>query len=669
MATLDAPTQTMERESTRLYREARRAARQSGSSRAADALATAGAQAAAGEPAGIVQAGTVEAGKDLNAYRNKFMAAGAAGYGAGEGGAPAGGTAQQDGMLYGENSKLRKMGGTGAPTTNETTKATAPAYTPAYTSHDQYGAVEHPAVGAPPAAQTKSVAKTSVSNPTTTTTQPTTSVAATNTKDQEPNYSGGKIGGQPAGLVLREMRAKAMEDFKAGKGPEPFGASKSERDYTQFEVAKTGFDARKNATPADATMGPSMDMQPNGSLLRKAGNAAAAAVPPTTIPNAAVPASVGTTTIEATKAKNPLYDAVGDIAESARPWNAARLAAGKALPAASKLADTFAIGKAGEAFKLGGQLAGMQGHVADTATDIAKLTKDLGVANKGVTAAESGVAAAKAAREGLSAFEGGNIGATLNPAAKKIISDVATGVLKPEEVSQAASRGISAAKRGVDVAKGAVGAIDETIAGTARAGEMAQPFLKALEKSAPIAEKVAQYATTGANILRPLAPVARVAGKLALPLQIGMEALDTGRFFKDKEFQDRTIQGMEDFGNQGRQAFGEDGTLGQKAAYVGSALGQGLTPMKNLLALGAQSSKIRGSMEDASRSEASLATNQARSQAAEALVNSPEIQKQVNAMPRNIAVPDPDKPDNYITIPNPERAKFLRSVRNRVQVK
>lgn len=653
MATLDAPTQTMERESTRLYREARRAARQSGSREAADALAKYGAQVAVGEPSGIGQAGGVEARKDFALYQEKYKNAGEAGYGAGEGGAPAGGTAQQDGMLYGENSKLRKMGGTGAPTTNETTKATAPAYTPAYTSHDQYGAVEHPAVGAPPAAQTKSVAKTSVSNPTTTTTQPTTSVAATNTQDQEPTYSGGKIGGQPAGLVLREMRAKAMEDFKAGKGPEPFGASKSERDYTQFEVAKTGFDARKNATPADATMGPSMDMQPNGSLLRKAGNAAAAAVPPTTIPNAAVPASVGITTIEATKAKNPLYDAVGGIAESARPFNTARLIAGKALPAASKLADTFAIGKAGEAFKLGGQLAGMQGHVADTATDIAKLTKDLGVANKGVTAAESGVAAAKAAREGLSAFEGGNIGATLNPAAKKIVSDVAAGLLKPEEVSKAASRGISAAKNAVETAKGAVGAVDETIAGTARAGEMAQPFLKALEKSAPLAQKVSQYATTGANILRPLAPVARVAGKLALPLQIGMEALDTGRFFKDQEFQDRTIQGMEDFGNQGRQAFGEGGTLGQKAAYVGSALEQGLSPMKTLLALGAQSTKMRGSMEDASRAEAGATTAQNRFQATQNIFNQPAIQEQIKGLP----------------IGSKERLKFFQDIRKRVQVK
>jgi hypothetical protein len=588
----------------------------------------------------------VQESKALNAYRDKFMAAGAAGYGAGEGGAPAGdNTQQQDAMLYGEPTQQRKMGGTN--------QVTAPTYTPAYTSYDQYGAIEHPAVGTPPAAQTTSTAKTSVSTPTTTTTTTTqpTSMAATSTQDQEPTYSGGKIGGRPAGLVLREMRAKAMEDFKAGKGPEPFSASKSEKDYTQYEVAKTGFDARKSASPADATMGPSMDMGKAGSLLMKPEGGAAAVGPP---PNFKVPTSVGTTTIEATKAKNPLYDAVGGIAESARPFNTARLIASKVLPAASNLADTFAIGRAGEAFKLGGQLAGMQGHVADTATDIAKLTKDLGVANKGVTAAESGVTAAKATQKGIS-----NLGAGLvqrsevGTGAEKILKAVDEGLLKPEEISKAASRGVSAAKNAVETAKGAANIVDETIAGTTRAGEMAKPFLAALEKAAPAAQRVAQFAAKGANILRPLAPVARVAGKLALPLQIGMEALDTGRFFKDQEFQDKTIKGMEDFGNQGRQAFGEGGTLGQKAAYVGSALEQGLTPMKTLLALGAQSTKMRGSMEDAARAEAGATTAQNRFQATQDIINQPNIQEQLKGMPFG----------------SKERVKFLQDIRKRVQVK
>ena len=77
------------------------------------------------------------------------------------------------------------------------------------------------------------------------------------------------------------------------------------------------------------------------------------------------------------------------------------------------------------------------------------------------------------------------------------------------------------------------------------------------------------------------------------------ELYHTGRFFGNKDYQDETIKEMSDFGERGAKAFGSEGSLGDKASYVGEALSKGPDTMKTLLSLGALQTQNRKAQEDA----------------------------------------------------------------------
>lgn len=73
-------------------------------------------------------------------------------------------------------------------------------------------------------------------------------------EDGKPEWTGGYIDGRIGGEVMREERAKAEEAFKQGKGPQPFGPSKSDREYDAYLEAMNKYNASQKPTaPADPT--------------------------------------------------------------------------------------------------------------------------------------------------------------------------------------------------------------------------------------------------------------------------------------------------------------------------------------------------------------------------------------------------------------------------------
>jgi len=123
------------------------------------------------------------------------------------------------------------------------------------------------------------------------------------------------------------------------------------------------------------------------------------------------------------------------------------------------------------------------------------------------------------------------------------------------------------------------------------------------------AEKLKPLLEAAAKKTEALAPFVNAAGKvgkvLSIPLKAlnplakAMEVVDGVRFISNEKFREDSMKDMEEFGERGRKAFGAEGTLTDKVKYGGEALKQGLSVVKPLFTLGAMSTQMRESQRNA----------------------------------------------------------------------
>ena len=165
--------------------------------------------------------------------------------------------------------------------------------------------------------------------------------------------------------------------------------------------------------------------------------------------------------------------------------------------------------------------------------------------------------------------------------------------------SRAASAADKMTRGLVTEAEAAPAVAKAAVASTARQAAEANLALKE-------ADILSRILGPAGKITRAMAPFAKFAG----PLNKVMEIVDTARMVGDEKFREESIRDMEAFGERGRKAFSKEGTLGEKAGYVGGSLYRGLSTAKPLLTMAAMQTENRRTGERAAESQRNLTNAQ-----------------------------------------------------------
>lgn len=281
-------------------------------------------------------------------------------------------------------------------------------------------------------------------------------------------------------------------------------------------------------------------------------------------------------------------------------------------PVEKGLAEKF-FDAAGPAVRVAGKIApitavpaALAARATQKATTLAAESAKFGAPSK---FAAEGAAAQKelsAAQKGLTATS--RLGGGKTPIAG---SPYEKALGKWTQKTTEAAGKVSAAEEGAKTASKLEGAVAKAEAGAARAAQLAK-------------------------FMKPIAGVSRVVGKVAMPLAIGAELYDTGRFIFSPEQREEMTREVE--------ATAEKGALR-------SALGGVISPMQTILGTGALVGEALQSDKRARESAAALATAEKRAQ--------------VMAEERRKDFTD----EEFKALPQKERSIYLKQLRERVVVK
>jgi hypothetical protein len=175
-----------------------------------------------------------------------------------------------------------------------------------------------------------------------------------------------------------------------------------------------------------------------------------------------------------------------------------------------------------------------------------------------------------------------------------------TGVAKVGEAATKATE--QAAKAAVPrLGSGAMTASEEAAAVLNQARDVAKANLAA--KEAGILSRLAGPASA-------IGKYAGVLGKVGGRVDTAKELYQAGRFIIDDKYRDEAIKNVEALGERGLKAFGPEGTLSDKASYVGESLMNGQDKLKTLFSLGAMQTENRRTGERAAESAKNLTNAQ-----------------------------------------------------------
>jgi hypothetical protein len=170
---------------------------------------------------------------------------------------------------------------------------------------------------------------------------------------------------------------------------------------------------------------------------------------------------------------------------------------------------------------------------------------------------------------------------------------VTTGVAKVGEAATKATE--QAAKAAIPrLGSGTMTAAEEAAAVLNQARDVAKANLAM--KEAGILSKLAGPASA-------IGKYAGMAGSIASKANLAKEIYQGGRVAFDEKYRNQAIDEMNKYGEEGAKAFGSEGTLGDKAAYVGNSLLRGGDVAKTLLTLGAMQTENRETQNRIAESE------------------------------------------------------------------